>query len=226
MTWADLLFVHWRADPDALRRLIPPPLELDLFEGKAFVGLVPFRMADCVFRGFSWLPAVAGLRDFYECNVRTYVRLGDRRGVWFLSLDAQTLLPVLGGRWLWSLNYIHSRFEVRREMDTFDYRLTRRRGPWPIGSTHVRWRIGTPLPASKPGGLAHFLTERYLLFTRRRGQIASGRVAHDPWPLHAAELTHLDDRLVRAGGIDPLGEPIVFASPRLVVDGFALQRDT
>jgi hypothetical protein len=224
MTWADLLFVHWRADPDALQRLIPAPLELDVFEGEAFVGLVPFRMADCAFRGFSWLPAAAGLRDFYECNVRTYVRLGDQRGVWFLSLDAQTLLPVLGGRWLWSLNYIHSRFEVSHESGTIDYRLTRRSGPWPKASTRVSWRVGSRLTPSKPGELAYFLTERYLLFTRRFGKIAAGRVAHDPWTLHDGELLALEDGLVRAGGAAPLGDPIVYASPRLVVDGFPLRQ--
>jgi uncharacterized protein YqjF (DUF2071 family) len=223
MTWADLLFVHWRADPAALRRLIPAPLELDTFEGEAFVGLVPFRMADCSFRGFSWLPAAAGLRDFFECNVRTYVRLGDLRGVWFLSLDAQTLLPVLGGRWLWSLNYIHSRFEVRHESGKIDYRLARRSGPWPKASTRVSWHFGTPRPPSRPGDLDHFLTERYLLFTRRFGRIAAGRVAHDPWPLHDAELLDLDDGLVRVGGVAPRGDPIVYASQRIVVDGFSLR---
>ncbi|MBL9141524.1 MAG: DUF2071 domain-containing protein [Phycisphaerae bacterium] len=89
MTWRRLLFLHWRVNTDALRPLIPPQLEIDEFDGSAWVGLVPFEMCDTRFRGWGWLP---GLRRFHECNVRTYVRSGQARGqdagVWFLSLEA------------------------------------------------------------------------------------------------------------------------------------------
>jgi len=219
MTWANLLFLHWRVDPALMRPLIPPPLTLDLFDNAAWIGLVPFRMEHSSFRGFPPLP---GLTNFFECNVRTYVTLRDKPGVWFFSLDAQTLLPVLGGRWLWSLPYIYSRFNVQRTASTTDYRLTRRPGPWPAAHTHVTWRYGDFLPPASDSSLEHFLTERYWLFTRRRGKILGGRVQHAPWPLRAAELLHLDDTMIAAAGLQVSGPPIIHASERLVVEGYGL----
>lgn len=156
MTWLNLLFLHWRFNPNAIRPLIPQQLELDTFDGSAWVGLIPFKMHNCEFAGFKWLPT---LRNFYECNVRTYVRCNGQPGVWFFSLDAQSLTPVLGGRHLWKLNYIHSKFNVKHtahnnnstnnntnhnqtnhndQPTTHDYQLTRRKGPWPPAQTHIR----------------------------------------------------------------------------------------
>lgn len=241
MNWANLLFLHWRVDPAVMRPLVPEPLELDLFDGSAWIALVPFRMEKTSFRGIPKLP---GLANFFECNVRTYARYRGKSGVWFFSLDAQTLLPVLGGRRLWSLNYVYSKFNVSRtetegagEANVTDYRLTRRRGPWRPGHTHVTWRTGDPLPPSQPGSLEHFLTERYWLFTRRgrigerngrhagprdAGRIMAGEVRHAPWPLRAAELLHLDDTLIAAAGVKVSGLPILHASRHLVVNGYSL----
>jgi uncharacterized protein YqjF (DUF2071 family) len=220
MTWNHLLFLHWRVEPAVMRRLIPAELDVDEFDGSAWVGLVPFRMEESRFRGVPRLP---GLRDFYECNVRTYVRGGGRSGVWFFSLDAATLLPVLGGRWLWSLNYVHSRFAVTQDADVTDYRLERALGPWPSGRTRIRWRVGEAVPASVPGSLEHFLTERYWLFTKRFGRVLAGEVKHAPWSLRRAEVLDLDDSLVRAAGLRVSGEPIALAGDRLEVEGFKLR---
>ncbi len=225
MNWDNLAFLHWRASPKVVRGLVPGELELDLYDGSAWVGLVPFRMVGTAFRGY---PALPGLVDFWECNVRTYVRHREKAGVWFFSLDAQTLLPVVGGRWMWSLNYVLSRFEVTREGDVTDYRVTRRAGPWPRGKTRIRWRTGELLaPGGGPPGrdsLEFFLTERYWLFTRRWGRIMAGEVRHAPWPLRRAEVLELDDELVRAAGVAPEGPPLAMASEHLAVDGYALQR--
>src|ERR1035438_5372484 len=85
MRWLDLLFAHWTADPALLRRFIPPALDLDLFDGRAYVGAVPFRMEGVTPRGF---PDIPGLHAFPELNLRTYVKAGGKPGVWFFSLDA------------------------------------------------------------------------------------------------------------------------------------------
>ncbi len=220
MNWANLLFLHWRVDPAVMRVIVPGPLEIDVYDGSAWIGLVPFSMEDCEFRGFNWVPGTA---NFHECNVRTYVRIEGKIGVWFLSLDAQSLLAVLGGRWDWSLNYIHSRFAVSRTGDVIDYSVDRRRGPWPAAHTRVKWRTGELLPPSVPGSLEHFLTERYWLFTRRRGRTMAGEVRHVPWPLRRAELLELDDTLIAAAGVKVSGEPFVLASEHLAVDGYGLR---
>jgi len=219
MSWTDLLFLHWPVDANRLAKHIPEGLEIDTFNGSAWIALVPFKMTDCAFRGFGWAP---GLTNFYECNVRTYVRVGGLSGVWFFSLDAQNLLPVLGGRWKWNLNYIHSRFDISHDDGGHDYRLARRRGPWPAGSTSIAWRTGDAIATARPGTLEHFLTERYWLFTHIRRGLFAGRIHHDPWPLRSATVERLDDTLIEAAGFPGLtgGPPAsVLASTRIDVAG-------
>lgn len=222
MTWADLLFLHWPVEPAAIRKLVPAPLDIDLFDNQAWVALVPFRMRNARFRGWPSLP---GLSDFYECNVRTYVRYRGLSGVWFFSLDAERLLPVLGGRWLWSLNYVAAGFDVRHDPAAarFDYSLSRRPGPWQAGHTRIVWTCHEPLPAAATGSIERFLTERYWLFTQRRGRILAGQVHHPTWPLRRATVESLDDSLVTAAGLGVCGQPLAWASDGVDVEGWSLR---
>jgi uncharacterized protein len=73
MRWRDLLFAHWPVDSAVLRKLIPQCLTLDLFECRAYVGVVPFRMEGVAARG---TPRIPGLHAFPELNLRTYVKAG------------------------------------------------------------------------------------------------------------------------------------------------------
>lgn len=218
MSWTSLLFAHWRVPAEGVRARLPEGLVVDTFDGSAWIGLVPFRMTDCRFAGFGWVP---GLSNFYECNVRTYVRAGERRGVWFYSLDAEHLPAVLGGRWMWNLNYVYSGFRVRETQDAVSYRLRRRPGPWAKAKTRIDWCIGDRRPTHEPGSLEHFLTERYSLFTQRRGGLFVGRIHHPPWPLREAEVHELDDGLLAAAGFgDVTGPPeSVLAADRIDVIG-------
>jgi len=67
-TWRNLLFAHWRVPHDALRPHVPPLLELEQFDGSAWLGLTPFRLSGLRLRG---LPPVPGLSACYELNCRT-----------------------------------------------------------------------------------------------------------------------------------------------------------
>jgi uncharacterized protein len=222
MRWHDLLFLHWRVSPDRMRQLIPRELELDCFDGSAWIGLVPFTMMNTRFRG---VPKLGSLSHFQECNVRTYATHAGASGVWFFSLDAERLLPVLGARTLWRLPYMWSRFAVERRGDTIEYRLIRRRLPsHPPAHTRVTWEVGPALPPAQPGSLEHFLSERYWLFTRRFGRIERGRVQHQHWPLRAATITQLDDSLIRAAGVEPDGAPHAMCSDGVDVEGWNLVR--
>lgn len=221
MSWTDLLFVHWRVDPERVRQLLPDSVELDTFDGSAWVALVPFRMTGCRFRGFGWVPTLA---NFYECNVRTYARVNGLAGVWFFSLDAANLLPVVGGRRVWNLNYVHARFRVTHQGERHDYALERRRGPWAPGRTRAVWRTGETLSTSTPGSLEHFLTERYWLFTTKRDRVFGGRIHHTPWSLRRATIERLDDTLMDAAGLEGLSAPdSVLASTRIDVTGDPLR---
>ena len=204
-SWRELLFLHWPIRPEDLRPLVPPQLELDLFEGTAYVGLVPFTMAGVRPVG---LPPFRGISNFHETNVRTYVhREGRDPGVWFFSLDAANRLAVSLARTLFHLPYYHARMFLERE-------ATARPGdPGPILYAGVR-RRPDPLPASyliratptgpiqpaQPGTLEHFLVERYLLYALANGQLFQGQVP-SPLPFAVGDVLTLDESLLAAAGI-------------------------
>ena len=215
MTWADIAFAHWRVSPGILEPLIPSELELDLHDGSAWVGLIPFEMRDCDFRG---VPPLPGLGTFLECNVRTYVRHRGIPGVWFFSLDAESRLAVIGGRVVWGLNYRLARFHRARAGETFQYELSRHRGD---GEGRLDWTPGPAIPRPEPGSLEHFLVERYHLYSMRRGRLIRGRVDHPPWDLRSATAHRVDTGLVRAAGIDVEGEPVMHCSDGVRVRGFS-----
>ena len=205
-SWRSLLFLHWEIDPAQLRPLVPAGLELDLYQGKAFVGLVPFTM-----RGVrpAGLPSAPWLSSFHETNVRTYVHKGGRDpGVWFFSLDAANPVAVMLARRLFHLPYHHARMGLIREAQGVIRYTSRRRwpGPRPAGCD-IRGRpTGTPGPATV-GSLEHFLLERYLLYCTSRGRLHRGQVHHRPYPAQTAELLSLEENLLAAAGLDGVSGP-------------------
>src|ERR1700687_1753738 len=106
--WHDLLFMHWRVPYDALRQIVPQTLPLDTFDGDAWIAVVPFEMRNVRWR---FLPAVPRLSFFPELNVRTYVTLNQRPGVYFFSLDAANPLAVEIARTLFHLPYQNATME-------------------------------------------------------------------------------------------------------------------
>ncbi|MCP4834101.1 MAG: DUF2071 domain-containing protein [Phycisphaera sp.] len=215
MTWADIAFAHWRVPVDTMRRLVPAELEVDTHDGDAWVGLIPFKMQDCAFRG---VPPLPGLGNFLECNVRTYVRHRGIPGVWFFSLDAESRLGVIGGRVMWGLNYRLARFQRSMVGDTIRYGLDRNKGD---GSGRLDWTPGEPLPPHDAGSIEHFLVERYHLYAMRRGRLIRGRVDHEPWPLRTATAGAVDTGLVRAAGLEVEDAPIMHCSDGVLVRGFS-----
>lgn len=223
MTWENLLFMHWPIEASALRSLVPTGLEIDTFQGKAWVGLIPFLMSGV---RMARTPRMPTTHRFPECNVRTYVHPAgrpDMTGVWFFSLDAASRVAVHMARTFWRLNYLYGKLSIARDGDTVRYSVERL--DTPRAAMKCAWRIGEQLPASKPGELAHFLTERYRLFSvNRRGDICEGRIWHEPWPLREAALIELDDGLVRAAGIDvdTTQPPICWHADRVDVEAWKI----
>lgn len=223
-SWIDLLFLHWRVPVAALRPLIPAALEIDTFEGDAYVGVVPFTM-----RGVRpvWAPTVPGVSNFHETNVRTYVhRDGRDPGVWFFSLDAASRIAVAIARTFWHLPYHHATMSLEK-LPGGDVRYdTDRNSPPPVpAGCHVTYRpMGAPKPAT-PGTLEHFLAERYILYADTGGgDLRLGRVHHVPYPLERAELVRWDESLLAAADIPrPDGEPLAHYAAGVDVDVFALE---
>ncbi len=220
--WAELLFLHWQVPPADVAALLPAGLELDLFEGAAYVGLVPFTMTGV---RPVWAPAVAGLSNFHEVNVRTYVHCRGRDpGVWFFSLDAANPLAVLVARALWRLPYHHARMSLLREGTRVRYASERLwPGPRPAACRLDYEVNGTPAAAT-PGTLAHFLAERYVLYAAAGGRLFTGRVHHAPYPLQGARLRACEESLLRAAGLaPPKQEPLAHFAREVEVEVFALQ---
>lgn len=208
--WARMTFLHWRYPVELLK--VPAGLEVETYDGSAWVGMTPFHMEDVRAPG---MPALPWLSTFPETNVRTYVRDGrGRSGIWFLSLDAGRLAAALGGRAGYWLPYFWSDMSVRADGARWSYR-SRRILPGPSGArANVRVEAGEELSGAERSGLASFLTDRYRLFTVVASRLAGAEVEHVPWPLRHGRLTGLDQTLLQAAGLpSPDHQPVVHTSP-------------
>jgi len=201
--WVDVVFLHWRFSPAAVQQLMPRGVTVDVFDGSAWVGLVPFSMEGLGLPGLAPLPLVGA---FPEINVRTYVRAGGRRGVWFFSLDIDRLIPLIAARSVYHLPYCWARASHRRVGTIVSSHADRR---WPSASTPARTEIavrtGAPVDATEE--LTRFLTARWgLVSAARSGRLRWAPVEHPVWPLFTAAVLHLDDRLMAAAGL-PVDSP-------------------
>jgi len=210
-TWNYVTFLHWPYDPAVVRPLIPRELKLDLFDGTAWVGLVPFLITGLTLP--RW-PALPWLSRFPETNVRTYVvdRAG-RRGVWFFSLDAARLAAVVGARTGYGLPYFWAKMRVRNDPHHVRYRSRRR---LLRGHSDLTIEKGGLMPEQSERDI--FLTARFRLYARWLGRIVCARAEHRQWPLHTARVLRLRDSLVREAGLpQPQGEALAHFAPRVDV---------
>lgn len=217
MRWHDLGFLHWRVAAAELQAKLPAGLELDTFEGEAWIGVVPFHMTDVSLRG---TPRIRRFADFSELNVRTYVTASGKPGVWFFSLDATQPTAVRLARGLLQLAYLDARIDIRRDGDWVDY-TSRRTDPTARPAELVaRYRPIGPSTRSRPGSLEQFLTERYCLYAGggRRGGVRRIEIDHQPWPLQPAEAVVERCTMTEPLGIDLGAEPpLVHFAERLDV---------
>lgn len=225
-SWLDLSFLHWRIPVDVLRPLVPAALEIDTYEGEAFIGLVPFTMTGV---RPLWAPPVPGISNFHETNVRTYVhRAGSDPGVWFFSLDAASRVAVTIARTFWHLPYYHARMTLAKGPEGIRY-ASERRSPPPLPAVcNVTCRPISAPQAATPGTLEHFLAERYILYADAGdGALCRGSVHHPPYPLQSAEVIAWEESLLVAAGIErPQGEPMAHYASGVDVEIFALERLT
>jgi uncharacterized protein YqjF (DUF2071 family) len=185
--WCDLSFLHWAVDPQTLAHYFPKGTKPDTFEGRSYVGLVPFRMVDT---GLPHGPAVPWLGTFLETNIRLYsVDATGRRGVVFLSLDADRLAVVAAARSIFGLPYRWAGMRHHRQGDLHTYRSVLR---WPgtTASSTIATRVGEQL---EPGPLEHFLTARWGLHVARAGRTWYLPNEHPTWRLQTAELQTFEE---------------------------------
>jgi uncharacterized protein YqjF (DUF2071 family) len=218
--WHRLLFLHWQVPVETLRPLIPAEIEIDTFDGKAWISVTPLTIYNV---RPTYLPPVPYFSWLFELNVRTYVHVDGVPGVWFFSLDANNMLAVWGARTFFSLPYFNAR--IMCETDAADVRFWSARTDAKAEFT-ASWTIGEDLPAAEPGSLDFFLVERYCLYAAENDRIYRCRIHHKPWPLqHALDLKGLRYGVVEADGIPmPADEPKLHCGGPVFVDVWAPER--
>lgn len=200
-----MTFVHWRYRPATIDRLLPDGVVADTFDGAAWVGLTPFRMQASMLPVVAQPSVLAG-----EVNLRTYVKVADSHGLWFLSLEIDKSLVASSLRAILQLPYRSSRIAMDRRGDLVDYSARRRHGD---DEVHLDLSVvaGKEVPEGAITERDVFLLARWRAFTEAYGRMLAVPVEHRSWPLRTAELTHLDTNLLESAGLPPPEEDPVVA---------------
>lgn len=200
-SWLDLAFLHYRVSATELRKKLPHEVSLQEFDGSAWIGLVPFRMAGVMRRP---LPDLPPLDSFPELNLRTYVEVGGKPGVWFFSLDADCWPIVWGGRRIYDLPYFRSEMAHRFEAGWYRFTSQRRDGS---ARFSARYRPKGERLVVRSNSFEHWATERYCLYTHSpcRG-LSRVEVHHAQWPLQTGEVEIAECEVLAAAGIQPLDD--------------------
>lgn len=203
--WRDLLFAHWHIAPEAIRPLVPGQLDLDTFDGRAWISITPFHMS-LRLRG---LPPLPGMFDFPELNCRTYVKAEGKPGIYFFSLDTANRTAVWGARSFYHLPYFHARMRIDKERDRISYSSKRGAAVW-----HATYAPVSDPRRADPGSLDYFLAERYCLYTVWKGKTYRAEIHHLPWPLQSATARIEENTVARAVGMQLPDAPAALAFSR------------
>jgi uncharacterized protein YqjF (DUF2071 family) len=225
MVWEDLLFAHWPCDTAVLEPHLPPGLALDTFDGRAWLGIVPFRISGIRAR---CLPAIPGLTGVPELNLRTYVVADGKPGVWFFSLDAASRAAVRCARRFYHLPYHDARITCSTMPDGWiDYQCRRRDShQHPPAEFSARYRPLGGADAVTEDPLATWLTARYCLYSAdRRRRVWRGEIDHVPWPLETADAVLETNTLAAALNCHlSASKPVLHFSRRLEAVIWSLER--
>lgn len=204
MTWSRLLFMHWPVPVESLRPHVPAMLDIDTFDGHAWLGIVPFTMTNTRAR---FTPALPGPGAFHELNVRTYVTHEDKPGVWFFSLDAASRLAVEAARLGFNLAYFKARMSLTEQDGSVEYASERVDARGQAASLRCSYRGEEAPSRTTPGSLEAFLTSRYRLFAselppREPRRLWVGEIDHEPWRLAPASCEVRHNSMAAPLGID------------------------
>lgn len=198
-SWIKLLFMHWQVVPALLQPHLPMELKIDTYQGNAWVGITPFALRNLrpVFA-----PPLPWLSNFHEINLRTYVHYHGTPGIWFLSLDADRFLAVMGARLTYHLPYRQAHISMKEEKGSISYLSSRI--DQPAAEFRAGWQPGTMIGEAPVDSLDFFLTERYCLYSSNGKKLFQARIYHQPWQLQQASLSYFSSTLFQAHGLAPL----------------------
>ncbi|MFG6119973.1 YqjF family protein [Thalassobacillus sp. B23F22_16] len=178
--WDHLLFMHVPVLKQAIKPLLPPQLELDTYDGEAWISIVPFEVTGMHAR---WAPEIPFLSSYLELNVRTYVKYQGHPGVYFFSLDANLLTIVLGAK-TFSLPYYYADMEMKETNGHYTYRSIRKKAA--SGDFEVSYHPVSKTYSPEHGSLSHWLMERYVFWQKKGNGLIQGDVHHLPWEVQDA----------------------------------------
>jgi uncharacterized protein YqjF (DUF2071 family) len=197
--------------------LIPAPLEIDTFEGNAWIGITPFAMTALRLNSF---PSIPGIGSFLELNVRTYVHHDGVPGIWFLSLDASKLIPAMAARLLFMLP--HFRADMEFVQNDTQFRFESKRTASAMAEFTATWQIGQRLREPHLDSLAFFLVERYGFFSGTDRGLSMTRIYHHPWILEEAlVLSYRSTMIAAVGPPEPDNSPLAHFSRKMNVEVWA-----
>ncbi len=206
------MFAHWPVPVAELRRVVPSALPLDTFAGRAWLGVTPFLV-----RGLRprLTPPFPYLSRFPELNVRTYVTVGGRPGIYFLSLDAARRLAVWGARRAFRLPYFHARMRAHRRDGVVTYSSERLSSDGEPATFLALYRPRAKQFVAATDSLEYFLAERYCLYTfDERLRVYRADIHHPPWPLQEAEAEIETNTMAEPLGIRLTEEPLLHFARR------------
>jgi uncharacterized protein YqjF (DUF2071 family) len=195
--WDHVLFLSWLIEPHLIQQLVP--FELDLIDGKAAISIVPFEMSRIRFRN---LPEVPFLSRLLELNLRTYVRHEGKTGIYFLTLDTDSII----GNWVanrfFRLPYRLANLSANMPQEKNDQYL--------FESAHPQYelKIQATITANQatPTLLNTWISERYHLFLKKGDSIYRGDVYHTPWSLREVKSVQYLGNFEKSFGI-PIHRP-------------------
>jgi uncharacterized protein YqjF (DUF2071 family) len=222
-TWVNLLFAHWAYPADEVRAVLPPGLPLDTYDGKAWIGVVPFLLENLRARG---LPALAPVSTFPELNLRTYVTIDGKPGVYFFSLDAANKLAVIGARAVFHLNYFDADMSINRDDHGVHFSSLRTDGRGKPANFRGEYKPTGETFEPQPGTLEHFLTERYCLYSVDASNgVHRLQIHHRPWLLQPASARLDANMMLTAAGLSARAdEPLLHFSARQPMIGWPSER--
>ena len=191
--WKGLTFMHWEVDPNILRKHIPNDLEIELFQGKAYIGTIPFKMENVRPR---LLPSVSLISNFPEFNIRTYVKKNGKSGVFFLTLDAQSHVTCFYAPFAYSLPYRYAKcnFEKNDEGGYNWYSKRKKNGVSLKGKSISKG----PILQAEKNSLEEFLFERYCLYVHHKGKTCRAYTYHEPWKYRIGEAEIIENTLTES----------------------------
>lgn len=222
MTWSDLLFAHWKVDPDLLATKLPQGLELDTRDGQAWIGVVPFLMSNVAPK---CCPAIPKLSRFLELNVRTYVTIDGKPGVWFFSLDAASRIAVRAARATFNLPYMDAKMSLDKDDSCWiAYKSERSHRGEASAVFDASYRAQGETFYAQPGTLEHWLTARYCLYSSdRRGRLYRGEIDHAPWRLMSAKCELRQNTMCDTLGVNLYGPPHLLYAQSIDVHAWMIQ---